>query len=170
MIIIGIDPGLRHTGYGIIRAKDNNLSHIANGTISPKSDWPLADRLAHLFDGLVEKFQEFSPELCAIEDIFVSKNALSTLKLGHARGVALLAPAHMGCPVREFANTTVKKSITGVGRADKGQMIAMINILLPASNPTTDHAADALAVAICAAHYNLIPHQAHANAHSPTNT
>ena len=150
--ILGLDPGLRHTGWGIIDACDNRLSFVAGGVISPDPDLALAVRLTTLFNGVQELVTTYRPQECAIEETFVNQNPVSTLKLGHARAAAMLAPAAAGVPVAEYKPNLVKKSVVGVGHAGKDQVAAMMNVLLPGSNAKAD-AADALAVAVCHAHH-----------------
>ncbi|MFN3401389.1 MAG: crossover junction endodeoxyribonuclease RuvC [Ferrovibrio sp.] len=152
MRIIGLDPGLRATGWGIIHAEGNRLSHVAHGTIRSNPDDELAYRLRSLHDALMELLQEWQPQAAAVEETFVNKNPASTLKLGQARGVVLLAPALAGLPVAEYAPTMIKKAVVGTGAADKDQVHAMVKRLLPGCNVTGADAADALAVAICHAH------------------
>ena len=151
MRLIGLDPGLRATGWGIIHAEGNRLSHVAHGTIRSNPDDELAYRLRSLHDALMELLQEWQPQAAAVEETFVNKNPASTLKLGYARGVVLLAPARLGLPVSEYGANQVKKAVVGVGHADKTQVAMMVKRLLPGINATAD-AADALAVAICHAH------------------
>ncbi|MEE2525902.1 crossover junction endodeoxyribonuclease RuvC [Hyphobacterium sp. HN65] len=150
--ILGIDPGLRHTGWGIIDVSGTRLSRVADGTISPAPDLALADRLLAIHSGLEEIIATHRPVEAAAEETFMASNAASALKLGHARAAALLAPARAGLPVAEYAARLVKKSVVGTGGADKNQIAAMIAILLPGCK-AKDDAADALAVAICHAHH-----------------
>lgn len=152
-IICGIDPGLRHTGFGVIGKDGDNLRYFHSGTISPPPDESLAWRLGYLYDGLGEVLRAYAPSLVAVEEVFVSVNSQITLKLGHVRGVILLAARHNDCLVREFASTAVKKAIVGFGRAEKSQILAMVGMLLPLATPDSEHATDALAVAIACAHY-----------------
>ena len=152
--ILGLDPGLRHTGWGIIDACDNRLSFVAGGVISPDPDLELAVRLTTLFIGVQELVTTYRPQECAIEETFVNQNPVSTLKLGHARAAAMLAPAAAGVTVAEYKPNLVKKSVVGVGHAGKEQVAAMMNVLLPGSNAKAD-AADALAVAVCHAHHRV---------------
>ena len=149
MRIIGIDPGLTKTGVGIIDVTGSSLSYVSSRTIrtNPKDD--LSDRLLYLHANLMEIIQEFKPELSAIEETFVNKNPISSLKLGHARGTLMLTLAICGLKVYEFSATSVKKSVVGVGRADKDQIKMMIKVLLPKSQVEREDEADALAVAIC---------------------
>ena len=151
--LIGLDPGLRLTGWGIIDVDGPRLRHVANGTVRSTADRPLSDRLSELFDGISGAIREWQPTEAALEETFVNKNPASTLKLGQARGVVMLAPAQAGLSVFEYSATAVKKSVVGAGRAQKDQVGAMVNMLLPGANPETADAADALAVAICHAHH-----------------
>jgi crossover junction endodeoxyribonuclease RuvC len=146
--ILGIDPGLRKTGWGMIAQEGVRLSYIAAGTVLSDDRFSLAERLRQLHDGLSKVMTDFSPDEVAVEETFVNKDARSTLKLGHARGVALLVPALGGLPVAEYAANLVKKTVVGAGHADKRQVGVMVRILLPKSDPKTDDAADALAIAI----------------------
>ncbi|MEP9376508.1 crossover junction endodeoxyribonuclease RuvC [Aquabacter sp. CN5-332] len=151
--ILGLDPGLRRTGWGIIEAEGSRLSFIACGTILPPEKAPMAERLAKLHDGLSDVIRRFSPHEAAVEETFVNMNPASTLKLGQARGVVMLAPAQAGLGVAEYAALLVKKTVVGAGRAEKHQIRMMIGILLPAATPETEDAADALAVAVTHAHH-----------------
>ncbi len=150
--ILGLDPGLRHTGWGIIEAHDNRLSFIADGVVEPDPKLSLAERLRELFLQVQGIVAAYAPDECAIEDSFVNKNPVSTLKLGHARAAAMLAPAVSGILVAEYKPNLVKKSVVGSGHADKNQVAAMMRMLLPGSKASKD-AADALAVAVCHAHH-----------------
>ncbi|WP_421788129.1 crossover junction endodeoxyribonuclease RuvC [Hyphobacterium sp.] len=150
--ILGIDPGLRHTGWGIVTVSGTRLSRIAEGRISPPVEAPLSERLMAIHSGLEVIIAEHAPHEAAAEETFMASNAASALKLGHARAAALLAPARAGLPVAEYAARLVKKSVVGTGAADKKQIAAMIAILLPGCQAQAD-AADALAVAICHAHH-----------------
>jgi crossover junction endodeoxyribonuclease RuvC len=152
MRLLGLDPGLRLTGWGVIDVEGNRLRHVAHGAVKVAGDRPLAERLNDLFEGVAQVVAEQKPEEAAIEETFVNVNPGSTLKLGQARGVVLLAPARAGLPVFEYAANLVKKSVTGVGHADKRQIAMMVGRLLPGIEATAD-AADALAVAICHAHH-----------------
>lgn len=154
MKILGIDPGLRHTGWGIISFHQGRLSHIANGTISPKAKLDMAERLLVIQESLLRITHEFTPEQAAIEEIFVNKNPSSTLKLGMARGVAFVTPAKCGVPVTEYSTNLVKKTLVGTGHAAKEQMKMMVGTLLPGIDIASEDAADALAVAICHAHHH----------------
>lgn len=149
--LLGIDPGLRCMGWGVIDVSGNRMSHVAHGIIKPPTDQALSDRLTVIFRGVLELVEEYRPDECAIEEAFMAKNASSALKLGHARAAALLAPASTDRPVFEYAARLVKKSVVGTGGADKTQVSAMVGVLLPGVKATAD-AADALAIAICHAH------------------
>lgn len=153
MRLLGIDPGLLHTGWGIIDVDGNRLSHVANGTIDPPAKAPMAERLKFILEGLNAVLADHHPDEAAVEETFVNKNPDTTLKLGLARGAALLAPALAGLPVHEYATRLVKKSVVGTGRADKGQVGMMMSVLLPGAKIAGEDAADALAVAICHAHH-----------------
>ena len=150
--ILGIDPGLRRMGWGVITVDGSRLVAIAHGVVTPPTDAPLAMRLNHIFDAVTELVRVHQPDESAIEEAFMANNASSALKLGHARAAALLAPAQAGLPVAEYAARLVKKSVVGTGAADKAQVAAMVGVLLPGTKATAD-AADALAIAICHAHH-----------------
>lgn len=151
--IIGIDPGLRHTGWGVIESDGLSLTYLASGTVTSRASAELPSRLVELFDGLTATLAEWSPQEAAAEQTFVNRDAAATLKLGQARGIALLAPALTGLTVAEYAPNQVKKTVVGAGHADKQQIRAMIRHLLPRARPDSDDAADALAVAITHAHH-----------------
>jgi crossover junction endodeoxyribonuclease RuvC len=151
--IIGIDPGLRKTGWGIIDSEGSRLTYLACGTIRTDAAEDLSDRLMAVYKGLAVPLADWQPHEAAVEQTFVNDNGASTLKLGQARGVAMLVPAMSGLPVAEYTPTLVKKSIVGTGRGDKGQIGAMIAILLPGAKPDSEDAADALAIAITHAHH-----------------
>jgi crossover junction endodeoxyribonuclease RuvC len=151
--ILGLDPGLRHTGWGIIESSGNRLIHVADGVIEPGVKLSLAERLSILFGAVSDIVTEYDPHECAIEDTFVNKNPTSTLKLGHARAAAMLGPATAEIPVFEYKPNLIKKSVVGAGHAEKAQVLAMVNMLLPGSRAGSPDAADALAVAICHAHH-----------------
>ncbi len=153
MILLGIDPGLGTTGWGLIAAEGNRLSHIANGQISTDSKASLPARLVELDRALTDIILQHRPDGAAIEEVFVNVNAQSTLKLGQARGALLLSAARAGLEIGEYAARLVKKAIVGVGNADKAQMHAMVARLLPDAKIVGADAADALAVAITHAHY-----------------
>jgi len=151
--ILGIDPGLRFTGWGVIDVDGTRLKHVANGTVKSDNSMALAHRLVQIHRGLADVMTLYHPQEAAVENTFVNKDAAATLKLGQARGIALLVPALSGLPVGEYAPNHVKKSIVGVGHADKHQIKAMIGILLPACKLDSADSADALAVAITHAHH-----------------
>jgi crossover junction endodeoxyribonuclease RuvC len=152
MRIIGIDPGLQRTGWGIIDVAGNRLTHVSHGVVATDAKAELAARLARIFDGLAEMIALWRPDVAAVEETFVNSNPASALKLGHARGAAMLAPAKAGLSVSEYPATLVKKSVVGAGHAEKEQVQMMIRVLLPGVEASSD-AADALAVAICHAHH-----------------
>lgn len=152
MRLLGLDPGLRLTGWGVIECEGNRLRHVAHGVVKVTTTGTLAGRLNELFDGLAAVVAAHGPVEAAVEETFVNVNPASTLKLGQARGVVLLAPARAGVPVFEYAANLVKKSVVGAGHADKAQIAMMVGRLLPGVQATAD-AADALAVAICHAHH-----------------
>jgi crossover junction endodeoxyribonuclease RuvC len=151
--ILGIDPGLRRTGWGIVDVEGNALRFVAAGTVRSDDAAALADRLCQLHDGLVAVLAEHRPEEAAVEATFVNKDAAATLKLGQARGIAMLVPARAGLAVAEYAPNAVKKTVIGVGHGDKKQIQMMVKVLLPKSSADTADAADALAIAICHAHH-----------------
>lgn len=150
--MLGLDPGLRRTGWGVIEAAGSRLRYIASGTVATDDAAPLADRLKALHHGLVSVIDSMAPDSAAVEETFVNANPRSTLKLGMARGVVLLVPALTGLPVAEYHNRAVKMAVVGSGRAAKAQVGMMVRTLLPACRPDSEDAADALAVAICHAH------------------
>jgi len=151
--IIGIDPGLNHTGWGVIDSIGTRLLAVACGTIDTDAKQPLAARLLAIHEALRAILAEHAPHEAAIEETFVNRDARATLKLGHARGAAMLALAGGGLPVAEYAPNRVKKAVVGAGHADKRQIAHMVRMLLPRANPPGPDAADALAVAICHAHH-----------------
>ncbi len=153
MRLLGLDPGLRHTGWGVIEAEGNTLRHLANGSIASDGSLGLPERLVQLYEGLEVVISEWQPDEAAVEETFVNKNPVSTLKLGQARGMSLLVPALHNLPVEEYAPNKIKKAVVGAGHAGKHQIHAMVSMLLPTCKITNEHAADALAVAICHAHY-----------------
>lgn len=153
MLILGLDPGLGTTGWGVIRAEGNRLSHVANGQLKTVTTEPLPQRLSHLASQLEAVLADYAPDTAAVEEVFVNKNPQSTLKLSHARGVALMVAARSGLDVGEYAPTLVKKAVVGTGTADKVQVHAMIQRLLPGAKIAGPDAADALAVAITHAHH-----------------
>jgi crossover junction endodeoxyribonuclease RuvC len=150
--ILGLDPGLRRTGWGVVACEGARLIHVAHGVIAPSDKLPFAERLLVLLSGIEAVIAEHAPDEAAVEETFVNDNARSALKLGHARAMALVAPARAGLPVAEYAATVVKKAVVGTGGADKAQVGWMIARLLPTAGKTTADAADALAVAIAHAH------------------
>ena len=153
MRIIGIDPGLRRCGWGIIESEGNRLRYVACGTLTPRVDGALADRLAELHAGLRGVIELHRPDEAAVEETFVNAGPRSALQLGQARGVALMTPASMGLVVGEYAANLVKKSVVGSGHAEKAQIQLMVKTLLPAADFKGADAADALAIAICHAHH-----------------
>lgn len=153
MIILGLDPGLGTTGWGVIRAEGNRLSHLANGQLKTDAKESLPRRLAHLDTMLAALIADHVPDAAAVEEVFVNMNPQSTLKLGQARGVVLLGAARSGMEVGEYAARLVKKAVVGVGNAEKAQVHAMVARLLPGVKIAGADAADALAVAICHAHH-----------------
>jgi crossover junction endodeoxyribonuclease RuvC len=154
--ILGLDPGLRRTGWGVVEAAGSRLSHVAHGVIAPKDTLPFAERLAFLYEAIEAVLAAHAPDEAAVEETFVNENARSALKLGHARACCLIAPARAGILVAEYAATVVKKAVVGTGGADKAQVGFMIRRLLPTAGDTTSDAADALAVAIAHAHARTV--------------
>ncbi len=153
MKLLGLDPGLRRTGWGIIVAEDNRLGHLANGCVATEGDLGLAERLVQIYDGLARVIERYRPDEAAVEETFVNRNPMSTLKLGQARGVVLLAAARAGLVVAEYSPNLIKKTVVGTGHAAKQQIQAMVGVLLPGCAVAGADAADALAVAICHAHH-----------------
>ncbi|HET9903960.1 MAG TPA: crossover junction endodeoxyribonuclease RuvC [Xanthobacteraceae bacterium] len=153
--ILGIDPGLRRTGWGVIAADGNRLVYLACGSIATDDKTDLAARLVRIHDGLSRVVAEHRPDEAAVEATFVNKDAAATLKLGQARGVALLVPARAGLAVAEYAPNLVKKTIVGAGHGEKVQIRMMVGVLLPRAAPPTHDAADALAVAVTHAHHRM---------------
>ena len=151
--IIGIDPGLRRTGWGVVEIAGNRLGFLGCGSVMTREQDGLAERLLAIHEGLARILDEFKPHEAAVEATFVNKDAKATLKLGQARGIALVVPARAGVPVAEYAPNVVKKSIVGAGHGDKAQVRMMIGVLLPKANPHSDDAADALAIAVTHAHH-----------------
>ena len=154
--ILGIDPGLNRTGWGVVDCEGNRLRHVAHGVVTSDAAAALSDRLTSIYSELAKLIVVWKPREAAVEEVFVNKNPNSTLKLGMARGVALLAPAMSGLTVAEYAANLIKKSVVGTGHADKTQVAMMVGILLPGARAQAD-AADALAVAICHAHHRSAP-------------
>ncbi len=153
--IMGIDPGLRRCGWGIIEAVDNRLAFVAAGTLTPPVDGPLAVRLAALAEGISGVLDAYAPHEAAVEETFVNAGVRSALTLGQARGVVLVTPALRGLPVAEYAANLVKKSVVGTGHADKNQVAIMVKTILPTALVKGPDAADALAIAICHAHHRV---------------
>ena len=151
--ILGLDPGLRKTGWGVITCEGTKLSYVACGVVTSDGDLALALRLKQLHDRITEVVTAWDPDEVAVEETFVNKDAQATLKLGHARAMSLLVPALLGLPVAEYGANQVKKSVVGAGHAEKAQIQAMVRILLPKSDAKTADAADALAIAIAHAHH-----------------
>ncbi len=151
--LLGLDPGLRHTGWGIIDVDGSRLRFVAAGALHPDAGRSMAERLLELHDALAAVIAAHRPEEAAVEETFVNQNPSSTLKLGFARGIALLVPARAGLPVIEYPANLIKKSVVGAGHADKAQVQMMVRRLLPGCAIGSADAADALAVAICHAHH-----------------
>jgi crossover junction endodeoxyribonuclease RuvC len=151
--LLGIDPGLRFTGWGLLEADGNRLRHLADGIIATDSSESVPERLKVLHDALAALLAELRPDEAAVEETYVNRNGTATLKLGYARGVALLAPALLGIPVAEYAAKSVKLAVVGTGGAAKEQVQEMVRRLLPGARIGRADAADALAVAICHAHH-----------------
>jgi crossover junction endodeoxyribonuclease RuvC len=151
--IIGIDPGLRRTGWGVVAVAGTRLAYVADGVLTSDEAFPLARRLVQLREGLERVLAAWQPDEAAVEETFVNKDARATLKLGHARAIALLVPASAGLAVAEYAPNMVKKTVVGVGHAEKRQIRRMVEVLLPRASPKSEDAADALAVAICHAQH-----------------
>ena len=149
MIIIGIDPGLIKTGWGVIKKVDNQIKYINSGTIITNSKLPLSERLLNIYSNVNELIKLYKPEHFSIEETFVNNNPLSSLKLGHARGVAILAAATNNIPVFEYSPNLIKKTLTGAGKAEKCQMIAMVKYIFPGITIKTEDEADSLCIAIC---------------------
>ncbi len=151
--LLGIDPGLRFTGWGVVIAEGSRLRYVADGVIATDSSQPVPNRLKMLHDALVMVFEQHRPDEAAVEETYVNRNGTATLKLGYARGVALLAPALAGIPVSEYGAMAVKQAVVGTGAAQKDQVAMMVRRLLPGALIKRSDAADALAVAICHAHH-----------------
>ncbi len=152
MRVLGIDPGLRNLGWGVIDVEGSRLSHVANGTCR-STGITLPERLLSLHEQLSAVLARFAPDTAAVEQTFVNKDGAATLKLGQARGIAVLVPAQAGLSIGEYAPNTVKKTVVGVGHADKGQIAHMVKMQLPGAQLDSADAADALAIAICHAHH-----------------
>jgi crossover junction endodeoxyribonuclease RuvC len=153
MRLLGLDPGLQRTGWGLIDADGNRLRFVAAGAVTTEPGADLAPRLDALYRGLQRVIADYRPDAAAVEETVVNRNAASSLKLGHARGVALLAAAHAGLAVSEYASKTVKRAVVGTGGAQKRQVAMMVRVLLPGCGEVAADAADALAVAVCDAHH-----------------
>lgn len=149
MIVIGIDPGLIKTGYGVVKFENNTTYYVASGTIKTNTSLPIENRLKNIFDKLSEILDRYKPDYFSIEETFVNNNPISSLKLGQARGIAILCAGLKDLQVFEYKPNTIKKSVTGVGKAAKNQISMMIKCLLPSVNLKTEDEADALAIAIC---------------------
>lgn len=154
--ILGIDPGSRTTGYGIIDKNGSRIGFVACGTIRTTKDWNLNDRLLEIFDGLMHVIDQHQPDVAAVEDMFIANNPSSALKLGHARGVAVLAAMKSGMLVHDYSPRVVKQAVAGYGHAEKEQVQHMVQALLELSSAPSNDAADALAVAICHANRMVI--------------
>ncbi len=151
--ILGIDPGLRRTGWGVIEADSNRLIHVACGSLETSERTALGERLVAIHDGLIAVIERYCPHEAAVEATFVNANAVATLKLGQARGIAMLVPAKAGLNIAEYAPNVVKKTVVGAGHGQKAQIRMMISVLLPKADPQSEDAADALAIAVCHAHH-----------------
>ena len=151
--LLGLDPGLQHTGWGLVESAGSRLRHLGDGVISTDADLPLAERLSVIYRGLVALIAQWQPDEAAVEHTYVNKNPGAALKLGQARGVVLLAPALAGLKVAEYQAMEVKRAVVGTGHAEKPQVEAMVRRLLPGATIRRADAADALAVAICHAHH-----------------
>ena len=152
MRVLGVDPGLRNMGWGVIKAVGSRITHVANGVCHSEGE-DLATRLLSLYEQMTDVVATYQPEAAAVENTFVNKDGVGTLKLGQARAIALLVPAQAGISVAEYAPNKVKKTIVGVGHADKGQIDHMVRLQLPGVKIAGADAADALAIALCHAHY-----------------
>lgn len=153
MRILGLDPSLSSTGWGVIEVENNRLKYVADGFIKTDPKHPLPERLAHIHKTLAEVIETYHPDEAAIEQVFLNENPSSTIKLGQARGVVIMAPAIYGIPVTEYEPTKIKKALVGVGRAEKSQVETMVKVLLPGCKPKNNDSSDALAIAIC--HFNM---------------
>jgi crossover junction endodeoxyribonuclease RuvC len=156
--ILGLDPGLNRTGWGIVECSGHALHYVACGQIAvPAAGNSLGERLSALYKKLAELVEQHQPQEAAVEETFVNKNAASALKLGMARGVVMLAPSYAGLSVAEYSANVIKKAVSGYGHADKNQVAHMVKMLLPKAELSSPDAADALAVAICHAHHRQSP-------------
>lgn len=152
--VLGIDPGLIHTGWAVVDSVGQSRKYVASGVILPKTKLPFAERLATIFQGITDLCEQFQPDECSIEITFVNKNPQTTLILGHARAAAIVAVANKNIPVFEYEPNKIKKALTGAGHADKSAVDKMVKILLPVANPKTPDEADAIAIAL--AHTNMM--------------
>ncbi len=152
MRILGIDPGTQITGYGILEKRNNHIIHIDNGGIFPPKKAPFYKKISHIHEKISEIIQKYAPDMVALEDIFVAKNAMSSLKLGHARGAIMVATHQFQLPLYEYTPTQVKQALTGYGRATKEQIQKMVQALLKLPETAFTDASDALAIAICHLH------------------
>ncbi|WP_426958139.1 crossover junction endodeoxyribonuclease RuvC [Muricoccus radiodurans] len=166
VLLLGLDPGLQHTGWGLIESHGSRLRHVADGVVSTEADLPLAERLCQIHRALTELLERHRPHEAAVEHTYVNKNPGAALKLGQARGVVLLAPALLGLVVAEYQAMEVKRAVVGTGHADKVQVQDMVRRLLPGAVIRRADAADALAVAICHAHHRAT-HRALAKGYVP---
>lgn len=153
MRILGLDPSLSSTGWGVIETENNRLKYVADGFIKTDPKMPLPERLALIHKTLQQVIETYHPDEAAIEQVFLNDNPNSTIKLGMARGVVIMAPALFNIPVTEYEPTKVKKAVVGVGRAEKSQVETMVKVLLPGCKPKNNDSSDALAMAIC--HFNM---------------
>ena len=158
MRVIGLDPGLRRTGWGVVDLEGGKLKHVASGVCASDDKAELGVRLAQLFRQLQTVISEHKPDCAAVEQTFVNRDPAGALRLGQARGVVLTAPALFDLPISEYAPTTIKKAVVGGGRADKTQVAHMVKLLLPGAAPSGPDASDALAIAICHAHHAPAAH------------
>lgn len=156
MKVIGIDPGSRVCGYGVLESRDGDIEHLASGSIAPGNGLPLYQRLKIIYESLIKVIGEHSPDAMSVEDIFFAKNAKSAIKLGEARGVALLAASNSGIAVYEYSPTRIKLALTGSGRAGKREVQRMLKIMLGVSGFETEDASDAVAIALCHIHLSRI--------------
>jgi len=156
MRVIGIDPGSRLCGYGVLEAQNGEVAYLISGCIAPNSALPFNQRLKVIYDGLLKIIDQHTPDVMSIEDIFFAKNAQSAIKLGQARGVALLAGSNAGIPIHEYAPTKVKLALTGRGRANKAEVQNMLSILLGVTTWESQDASDAVAIALCHIHISQI--------------
>lgn len=153
MRILGLDPSLSSTGWGVIEVENNRLKYIADGFIKTDTKLPLPERLTIIHRTLAQVIETYKPDEAAIEQVFLNDNPNSTIKLGMARGVVIMAPALYGISVTEYEPNKIKKAVVGVGKAEKSQVETMVKILLPGCKPKNNDASDALAIAIC--HFNM---------------